>query len=79
MDQEKRRSPRYFFFVSAELTEEDSQIRVPPRVSELYARVGLASLFSNWKAILRKTAYSLAATHYSSKFRSTYCRMPPCW
>ena len=35
MDQEKRRSPRYFFFASAELTEESSQIRVPSRVSEL--------------------------------------------
>jgi hypothetical protein len=34
MDQEKRRSPRYFFFAGAELTEEDSQIRIPPRVSE---------------------------------------------
>jgi hypothetical protein len=31
----KRRSPRYFFFASAELTEEDSQVRVPSRVSEL--------------------------------------------
>jgi hypothetical protein len=35
MDQEKRRSPRYFFFASAELAEEDSQVRVPSRVSEL--------------------------------------------
>jgi len=35
MGQEKRRSPRYFFFASAELTEENSQIRVPSRVSEL--------------------------------------------
>jgi len=35
VDQEKRRSPRYFFFVSAELTEEHSQVRVPSRVSEL--------------------------------------------
>jgi len=35
MDQEKRRSPRYFFFASAELIEENSQIRVPSRVSEL--------------------------------------------
>ena len=35
MSQEKRRSPRYFFFASAELTEENSQIRVPSRVSEL--------------------------------------------
>jgi hypothetical protein len=35
MDQEKRWWPRYFFFASAELTEEDSQIRVPSRVSEL--------------------------------------------
>jgi hypothetical protein len=32
MDQEKRRSPRYSFFASAELTEEDSQVRVPSRV-----------------------------------------------
>jgi hypothetical protein len=40
MDQGKRRSPRYFFFAGAELTEEDSQIRVPPRVSErLLARL----------------------------------------
>jgi len=35
MGQEKRGSPRYFFFASAELTEENSQIRVPSRVSEL--------------------------------------------
>jgi len=35
MSQEKRRSPRYFFFASAELTEENSQVRVPCRVSEL--------------------------------------------
>jgi hypothetical protein len=32
MDQEKRRSPGYFFFASAELTEEDSQVRVPSRL-----------------------------------------------
>jgi hypothetical protein len=35
MDQEKRRSPRYFLFAGAELTEEDSQVRVPSGVSEL--------------------------------------------
>jgi len=35
MSQEKRRSPRYFFFASAELTEENSHVRVPCRVSEL--------------------------------------------
>jgi hypothetical protein len=35
MSREKRRSPRYFFFASAELNEENSQIRVTSRVSEL--------------------------------------------
>ena len=35
MEDEKRRAPRYFFFASAELTEERSEMSVPSRVSEL--------------------------------------------
>lgn len=35
MEQEKHRSSRYFFFASAELTEENSEMRIPSRVSEL--------------------------------------------
>jgi PilZ domain len=35
MEQDKRRSPRYFFFAAAELFEESSQLCIPSRVSEL--------------------------------------------
>jgi hypothetical protein len=35
MDEEKRRSPRYFFFASAEVTEENSDLTITSRVSEL--------------------------------------------
>ncbi len=35
MPLEKRRTPRYMFFASAELIEEKSEVRVASRVSEL--------------------------------------------
>jgi len=35
MDRERRRTPRYMFFASAELLEEKSEVRVASRVSEL--------------------------------------------
>jgi len=35
MGQERRRTPRYVFFASAELFEERSEVRVASRVSEL--------------------------------------------
>jgi hypothetical protein len=35
MEQEKRRTPRYIFFAAAELLEEQSDVRVASRVSEL--------------------------------------------
>src|SRR5215469_14377591 len=35
MDHERRRTPRYMFFASAELLEEKSEVRVASRVSEL--------------------------------------------
>lgn len=35
MGQERRRTPRYVFFASAELFEEKSEVRVASRVSEL--------------------------------------------
>lgn len=35
MQQERRRTPRYMFFASAELLEEKSEVRVASRVSEL--------------------------------------------
>ena len=35
MEREKRRTPRYMFFASAELLEEKSEVRVASRVSEL--------------------------------------------
>lgn len=35
MEREKRRTPRYVFFASAELFEEKSEVRVASRVSEL--------------------------------------------
>jgi hypothetical protein len=35
MQRERRRTPRYFFFASAELLEEKSDMRVASRVSEL--------------------------------------------
>ena len=35
MERERRRTPRYVFFASAELLEEKSEVRVASRVSEL--------------------------------------------
>jgi len=35
MESERRRSPRYMFFASAELLEERSEVRIATRVSEL--------------------------------------------
>ena len=35
MERERRRTPRYVFFASAELFEEKSEVRVASRVSEL--------------------------------------------
>jgi hypothetical protein len=35
MDSERRRTPRYMFFASAELLEEKSDVRIATRVSEL--------------------------------------------
>ena len=35
MDRERRRTPRYIFIASAELYEEQSEVRVASRVSEL--------------------------------------------
>jgi len=35
MEHERRRTPRYMFFASAELLEEKSEVRVASRVSEL--------------------------------------------
>jgi hypothetical protein len=35
MDRERRRTPRYMFFASAELLEEKSEVRIATRVSEL--------------------------------------------
>jgi len=35
MDRERRRTPRYMFFASAELLEEKSEVLVKSRVSEL--------------------------------------------
>ena len=35
MERERRRTPRYMFFASAELLEEQSSVRVNSRVSEL--------------------------------------------
>lgn len=35
MEQEKRRTPRYIFFAAAELLQEQSEVRVASRVSEL--------------------------------------------
>ena len=35
MDRERRRTPRYVFFASAELLEEKSEVRIASRVSEL--------------------------------------------
>lgn len=35
MEREKRRTPRYIFFAAAELLEEESDVRVASRVSEL--------------------------------------------
>ncbi|HXH66850.1 MAG TPA: PilZ domain-containing protein [Candidatus Limnocylindrales bacterium] len=35
MDQERRRTPRYMFFASAELLEEKSEVRIATHVSEL--------------------------------------------
>lgn len=35
VEQERRRSPRYVFFASAQLSEENSDVRVVSRVSEL--------------------------------------------
>jgi hypothetical protein len=35
MERERRRTPRYMFFASAELLEERSEVRVASRVSEL--------------------------------------------
>jgi len=35
MERERRRTPRYMFFASAELLEEKSEVRVKSRVSEL--------------------------------------------
>jgi PilZ domain len=35
MDSERRRTPRYMFFASAELLEEKSEVRIATRVSEL--------------------------------------------
>jgi hypothetical protein len=35
MEQEKRRTPRYIFFAAAELLQEQSDVRVASRVSEL--------------------------------------------
>ncbi len=35
MEQERRRTPRYMFFASAELLEEKSEVRIATRVSEL--------------------------------------------
>lgn len=35
MERERRRTPRYMFFASAELLEEKSEVRVASRVSEL--------------------------------------------
>jgi hypothetical protein len=35
MERERRRTPRYMFFASAELLEEKSEVRVTSRVSEL--------------------------------------------
>jgi hypothetical protein len=35
MDSERRRTPRYMFFASAELLEEQSEVRIATRVSEL--------------------------------------------
>ena len=35
MERERRRTPRYMFFASAELLEERSEVRIATRVSEL--------------------------------------------
>ena len=35
MESERRRTPRYMFFASAELLEERSEVRIATRVSEL--------------------------------------------
>ena len=35
MERERRRTPRYVFFASAELFEEKSEVRIASRVSEL--------------------------------------------
>ena len=35
MDSERRRTPRYLFFASAELLEERSEVRIATKVSEL--------------------------------------------
>ena len=35
MERERRRTPRYVFFASAELLEEKSEVRIASRVSEL--------------------------------------------
>jgi hypothetical protein len=35
MERERRRTPRYMFFASAELFEEKSEVRIATRVSEL--------------------------------------------